>query len=56
MMSTPKQQDIFKFLDALKSSGKINMNLAQYHVQDWFGLDSIRSRILVSQWRKSVDC
>jgi len=56
MLATPKQQDVFKFLNTLRSNNKINMNLAQYHVQDWFGLDSIRARILVSQWRKSVDC
>ena len=45
--------EVFKCLDALRESGKINMFGAAPHVQEWFGLNKHEARYLVGEWMRT---
>ena len=54
-MSNSDKQEVFMFLDELRSTGITNMFGAAPYIQEFFGVDRKTARSLLKEWMKSFD-
>jgi hypothetical protein len=48
----PSDEKLFKFLDELRDSGRINMFQAGSYLRDEYGFDRQKSKEIVLRWMK----
>ena len=54
-MSNSDKQEVFMFLDELRSTGITNMFGAAPYIQEFFGVDRKVARGLLKEWMKIFD-
>jgi len=54
-MSNTDKQEVFMFLNELRSTGSTNMFGAAPYIQEFFGVDRKVARELLKEWMKSFD-
>lgn len=54
-MSNSDKQEVFMFLNELRSTGSTNMFGAAPLIQEFFGVDRKTARSLLKEWMKSFD-
>ncbi len=52
-MSNSDKQEVFMFLDELRSTGITNMFGAAPYIQEFFGVDRKTARSLLKEWMKT---
>lgn len=52
-MSNSDKQEVFMFLDELRSTGITNMFGAAPYIQEFFGVDRKVARDLLNEWMKT---
>jgi hypothetical protein len=54
-MSNSDKQEVFMFLDELRSTGITNMFGAAPYIQEFFGVDRKAARELLNEWMATFD-